>query len=86
MRAYLRHLDYMLLATAAAISTYGLWIIRNATRTDVAGNPSYYYSRKIKNAAATIKANPTSVRRVREPETEVICSPSFSQGCCFDRR
>ena len=37
MRAYLRHLDYMLLATAAAITTYGLWIVRNATRTAMRG-------------------------------------------------
>ena len=41
LRTYLRHVDYMLLATAAAISTYGLWIIRNATRTDVPGDPGH---------------------------------------------
>ena len=47
IRTYLRHVDYMLLATAAAITTYGLWIIRNATRTDVPGDPSYYYSHQL---------------------------------------
>jgi len=35
MRTYLRHLDYMMLATALAITTYGLWILRNATRNDI---------------------------------------------------
>jgi rod shape determining protein RodA len=34
MNAYFRHLDYLMLATALSISAFGLWVIRNATRTD----------------------------------------------------
>src|SRR6476619_6249573 len=47
MRTYLRHLDYMMLATALAITTYGLWILRNATRNDIPGDPTYYYNRQL---------------------------------------
>jgi hypothetical protein len=42
MRYYLKHLDFMLMATALAITSYGLWILRNATRADVPGDPTYY--------------------------------------------
>jgi rod shape determining protein RodA len=54
MRYYLRHLDFMLVATALAITTYGLWILRNATRNDVAGNPSYYYDRQLAYAVVGV--------------------------------
>ena len=47
MRNYLRHLDHMMLATALAITAFGLWIIHNATRDDVPGDPSYYYNRQL---------------------------------------
>ncbi len=46
MRHYLRHLDYLMLATVVAISSFGLWIVHNATRHDVAGDPSYYFDRQ----------------------------------------
>jgi rod shape determining protein RodA len=44
----------MLVATALAITTYGLWILRNATRNDVAGNPSYYYDRQLAYAVVGV--------------------------------
>jgi rod shape determining protein RodA len=47
MRYYLRHLDHVMLATALAISSFGLWIIHNATRDDIAGNPDYYFNRQL---------------------------------------
>jgi cell division protein FtsW (lipid II flippase) len=47
MRYYLRHLDFMLMATALAITSYGLWILRNATRNDIPGDPTYYYNRQL---------------------------------------
>jgi rod shape determining protein RodA len=34
MRAYVRHFDYLMLATVLSISAFGLWVVRNATRTD----------------------------------------------------
>jgi len=34
MNAYLRHLDYLMLATVLSITAFGLWILKNATRTD----------------------------------------------------
>ncbi|HUZ83465.1 MAG TPA: FtsW/RodA/SpoVE family cell cycle protein [Gaiellales bacterium] len=37
MRHYLRHLDYLLIATAVSISAFGLWIIKNSTAS-VPGN------------------------------------------------
>ncbi|HVI18944.1 MAG TPA: rod shape-determining protein RodA [Gaiellales bacterium] len=47
MRYYLRHLDHLMLATALAISSFGLWIIHNATRDDVPGNPTYFFDRQV---------------------------------------
>jgi rod shape determining protein RodA len=54
MRYYLRHLDFMLMATALAITTYGLWILRNATRADVPGDPTYYYNRQLAYAVVGV--------------------------------
>jgi rod shape determining protein RodA len=34
MGHYLRHLDYLMMATVLSISAFGLWILKNATRTD----------------------------------------------------
>jgi rod shape determining protein RodA len=47
MRNYLRHIDHLMLATALAITSFGLWIIHNATRDDIPGNPTYYYDRQL---------------------------------------
>jgi rod shape determining protein RodA len=47
MRHYLRHLDHLMLATAVAISAFGLWIIENATANDIPGNPRYYFNREL---------------------------------------
>jgi rod shape determining protein RodA len=47
MRNYLRHIDHLMLATALALTSFGLWIIHNATRDDVPGNPTYYYNRQL---------------------------------------
>ena len=47
MRHYLRHLDHLMLATAIAISAFGLWIIENATANDIPGNPRYYFNREL---------------------------------------
>ncbi len=47
MRHYLRHLDHLMLATTLAISSFGLWIIENATRNDVPGRPTYYFDREL---------------------------------------
>jgi len=34
VRYYIRHLDYLMLATVLSISAFGLWIMKNATRND----------------------------------------------------
>ncbi|MGZ4482545.1 MAG: rod shape-determining protein RodA [Gaiellales bacterium] len=47
MRGYVRHLDHLMLATSLAISAFGLWIIHNATRNDVPGDPGYYFNRQL---------------------------------------
>ena len=43
MRHYLRHLDYLMVATALSISAFGLWIIRNST----ASVPGSLYSHQL---------------------------------------
>jgi rod shape determining protein RodA len=71
---YVRHLDYLLLATTLAIVSFGLWIISNATRDDVAGDPDYYFTRQLVYAVAgtvgllVVAAIPPSwMRRARWP-------------------
>src|SRR4051812_21127633 len=36
-----------MLAAVLAISSFGLWILQNATRDDVPGNPTYYFDRQL---------------------------------------
>lgn len=65
MQNYFRHLDYVMLATAASICAFGLWILRNATRDD----PGALYSHQLLYmiigwiALLVIAAIPTGVLR-----------------------
>ena len=43
MQNYFRHLDYVMLAAAASICAFGLWILRNATHND----PGGLYSKQV---------------------------------------
>ena len=43
---FVRQLDYLLLASVAALVAYGLWIVRSVTRDDVGANPDYYFVRQ----------------------------------------
>jgi rod shape determining protein RodA len=42
VRSYLRHFDYLLLATAAALTVYGVTVIYFATHKDPLPRPTYY--------------------------------------------
>ena len=44
--AYLRHLDYLLIAAVAGVITYGIWVLTAVTRNDVPGDASYFVSRQ----------------------------------------
>lgn len=44
--AFLRRLDWILFAAAAALVGYGLWVIAGVTRFDVPGDESYYVVRQ----------------------------------------
>ena len=44
--AFARRLDWVLLAAAAALVAYGLWIVAGITRFDVPGDQSYYVVRQ----------------------------------------
>jgi rod shape determining protein RodA len=44
--AFLRRLDWILLAAAASLVGYGLWVIAGVTRFDVPGEESYYVVRQ----------------------------------------
>jgi rod shape determining protein RodA len=44
--AYVRHLDYLLIAAVAGVITYGIWVLTAVTRNDVPGDPSYFVSRQ----------------------------------------
>jgi rod shape determining protein RodA len=44
--SFVRALDWVLIASVAALIGYGLWGIAGITRHDVAGNPHYYVTRQ----------------------------------------
>ncbi len=44
--AFVRRLDWILLATAVALVAYGLWVVSGITRFDVPGDESYYLVRQ----------------------------------------
>jgi rod shape determining protein RodA len=46
-----RRLDWVLIASVAALVAYGLWSIADITRHDVTGNPDYYMTRQAIYAA-----------------------------------
>jgi rod shape determining protein RodA len=50
--AFVRRLDWILLAAVAGLVGYGLWAISGITRQDIAGDPSYYVLRQGVYAAA----------------------------------
>jgi rod shape determining protein RodA len=55
--AFLRHLDYLLIASVAGVITYGIWVLTAVTRNDVQGDPTYFVSRQeIYIAVGTILA------------------------------
>ena len=46
-RAYLRHLDYILIAAALGLIAYGVTTIYFATRHDIGGRPLYYVTQQL---------------------------------------
>jgi rod shape determining protein RodA len=72
--AFLRHVDYLLLAATGALVTYGLWVLESVTRRDVPGDPDYFVYRQtiyiavgaVLLAVATA-INPDVYRRLRLP-------------------
>jgi rod shape determining protein RodA len=44
--AFLRRIDWVMIAATAALIAYGLWAIDGITRLDVAGDPEYYVFRQ----------------------------------------
>ncbi|HXV32523.1 MAG TPA: rod shape-determining protein RodA [Gaiellaceae bacterium] len=72
--AFLRHLDYILLAATGGLLAYGLWVLESVTRNDVAGDPGYYAFRQtiyvavgVVLLAAAAVVDPNAYRRVRWP-------------------
>ena len=51
LRAYLRHLDYLLVAIGVALVAYGATMVYFATRHDIAGNPTYFLRNQVIFAA-----------------------------------
>ena len=44
--AFVRHLDYLLLAAVGGVVAYGLWVLNAVTRNDIASDPTYYIFRQ----------------------------------------
>ena len=70
--AFLRHLDYLLLAATGGLLAYGLWVLESVTQNDVAGDPGYYAFRQtiyvavgVVLLAAAAAVDPHAYRRVR---------------------
>jgi rod shape determining protein RodA len=45
--AFLRHIDYLLLAAVGAAIAFGIWVLGSVTQTDVPGDPDYYVVRQL---------------------------------------
>jgi rod shape determining protein RodA len=72
--AFLRHVDYLLLAAAAGLVAYGLWVLEAVTRADIPGDAGHYVFRQAIYVAvgavlfaAALAVNPNVYRRVRLP-------------------
>jgi rod shape determining protein RodA len=68
--AFLRNVDYLLIAAVAGVIAYGVWVLTAVTRNDVPGDPTYYVSRQeiyivvgAILAAVVTAVNPESYRR-----------------------
>lgn len=68
--AFLRHVDYLLLAAVGCLIAYGLWVLAAVTRSDIAGDPGYYVFRQqvyvavgVIGLAAMAAVNPEIFRR-----------------------
>ena len=44
--AFLKRLDWVLMAAAFALAAYGLWVVSGITRFDVPGDQDYYVMRQ----------------------------------------
>ena len=53
---FLRNVDYLLLAAVAGLVAYGLWVLESVTRTDVPGDPDYYFVRQSINVTLGVVA------------------------------
>ena len=54
---FLRSLDWILMAAAAALVGYGLWVVAGITRFDVPGDEGYFVVRQGFAAAKTTTIN-----------------------------
>ena len=68
--AFLRHIDYLLLAAVGGVIAYGIWVLTAVTRNDVPGDPGYFVARQetyiavgVVLAAFTTAVNPELYRR-----------------------
>jgi rod shape determining protein RodA len=74
LAAFLRHLDYLLLAATGGLLVYGLWVLEAVTENDVAGDPGYFAFRQtiyvavgVVLLAVAAAVDPSAYRRVRWP-------------------
>jgi rod shape determining protein RodA len=70
MTHYLRHLDYLMLATALSISAFGLWIMQSATKNyagNLYGHQLLYVIAGTVGMLAIAAIPPALMRRVRWP-------------------
>jgi rod shape determining protein RodA len=72
--AFLRHVDYLLLASVGAVIAYGIWVLTAVTRNDVPGDAGYYVSRQeiyiaigVVLAALVAAISPEVYRRFAKP-------------------
>src|SRR5690349_851138 len=70
MTHYLRHLDYLMLATALSISAFGLWIMQSATKNysgNLYGHQLLYVAAGTVGMLVVAAIPPVLMRRVRWP-------------------
>ena len=70
IRYYVKHLDYLMLATVLSISAFGLWIMKNATRNDpgdLYGHQLVYVTVGVVGMLFVAAIPPTWMRRAHWP-------------------
>jgi rod shape determining protein RodA len=87
LRGSVVELDWILLAAVGAVTGFGLFVVKEATATDVAGDPSYFFSRQLTytlvGIVALLAARAVSLERLARWYWPLWCGLVVSVAAVF---